>query len=81
LKVRPHRLRHWHATALLESGADVRTVQECMRHVSPSSTAGYMQVTETRRAAAVARLPRLNQPARKTPEPDDGRLGRTAEAA
>jgi integrase/recombinase XerC len=59
LKVRPHRLRHWHATALLESGADLRTVQDCMRHASPVSTAGYAKVTESRRAEAVARLPHL----------------------
>src|SRR5207247_6396012 len=36
-----HRLRHWYATTLLHAGADLRTVQELMRHSSPNQTMVY----------------------------------------
>jgi len=52
----PHSMRHWFATALLESGADLRTVQECMRHKSITATAIYTLVPDKRRHEAVARL-------------------------
>jgi integrase/recombinase XerC len=51
-----HRLRHWYATKLLEAGADLRTVQELMRHASVQSTQIYTQVTDQRRREAIDRL-------------------------
>ena len=51
-----HQLRHWNATTLLEDGADVRTVQELLRHKSLATTAIYTQVSDQRRTDAVNRL-------------------------
>lgn len=52
----PHSLRHWYATTLLSEGADLRTVQELMRHSSVQTTQVYTQVPDARRADAVSRL-------------------------
>lgn len=55
--ITPHRLRHWAATQLLWSGADIREVQAFLRHQSLNSTMIYTLVAPPRLAAAVARLP------------------------
>lgn len=52
----PHSLRHWYATTLLSDGADLRTVQELMRHSSIQTTQIYTQVPDARRTDAVDRL-------------------------
>jgi integrase/recombinase XerD len=52
----PHSLRHWYATTLLSDGADLRTVQELMRHSSVQTTQVYTQVPDSRRTDAVGRL-------------------------
>ena len=52
-----HRFRHWFATALLESGADIRTVQDSMRHRSITSTQGYTAVRGGKRRLAIRSLP------------------------
>lgn len=52
----PHSLRHWYATTLLSEGADLRTVQELMRHSSVQTTQVYTQVPDARRCEAVGRL-------------------------
>jgi site-specific recombinase XerD len=51
-----HRGRHYFATALLRSGANVRVVQELMRHSSLATTAKYLQVTDGELRAAVGGL-------------------------
>lgn len=55
-----HRFRHWYGTALLKGGADLRTVQEAMRHKSVSSTQGYTLVESGQRRLAIQSLPALD---------------------
>jgi integrase/recombinase XerD len=52
-----HRVRHNFGTDLLRSGADLRVVQELMRHSSLATTAVYTAVDSDRLAAAIGRLP------------------------
>jgi len=52
-----HRFRHWFGTTLLDGGADLRTVQEAMRHRSITSTQGYTLVSGGQRRLAIRSLP------------------------
>ena len=52
-----HSLRHWHATAMLRGGADVRVVQTLLRHADLSTTAIYTEVDVDQQRAALAALP------------------------
>lgn len=54
-----HQLRHWFATELVRSGADVFTTQRLMRHESAATTAIYALVADDRATDAIARLPRV----------------------
>jgi integrase/recombinase XerD len=51
-----HCLRHWYGSALLANGADLRVVQECLRHASVATTQVYTAVTDDRRHEAVETL-------------------------
>lgn len=51
-----HSLRHWFATALLEAGVDVRTVQVLMRHQNMATTQIYTLVSERRKAKGIELL-------------------------
>ena len=51
-----HSLRHWFATALVNAGVDLRTVQTLMRHQTLATTEIYTQISQERRADAINTL-------------------------
>jgi len=58
-----HQLRHWYGTEVLRAaGGNTRVAQELLRHESLATTAGYTQVDDSERRAAILGLPRLLDP-------------------
>lgn len=51
-----HRARHTYGTNLLRGGANIRVVQELMRHESLATTAGYLRVEEAEKVDAIRML-------------------------
>lgn len=51
-----HSIRHWYGTALVGSGADLRTAQKLLRHASLATTEIYVDVADARKAEAIDRL-------------------------
>jgi integrase/recombinase XerD len=53
---KPHMLRHAYATGLLRGGANLRVVQQLMRHESVATTQIYTEVSTAEMRAAVNTL-------------------------
>jgi integrase/recombinase XerC len=51
-----HSMRHWFGTRLYTTSLDLRMVQECMGHASPTTTAIYAQVSTVDAARMVGQL-------------------------
>jgi site-specific recombinase XerD len=54
-KATPHWMRHTHATHALESGADLTTVRDNLRHASVATTSIYLHSDDRRRAEQMRR--------------------------
>lgn len=54
---KPHQLRHYYASELLNQGVDVRVVKELMRHESLATTEIYTKVPLSRMVEGIATLP------------------------
>ncbi|RMD46271.1 MAG: recombinase [Aquificota bacterium] len=59
IKLHPHKLRHTAATKALQSGAELRVIQELLGHASPLTTARYAKVSQKQLVETTKRLSNL----------------------
>jgi integrase/recombinase XerD len=62
--IHAHRLRHTFASLLVWNDVDLRTVQELLGHAQLGTTEHYVQVKDTQKRAAIARLPDVSSTTR-----------------
>ncbi|GAA4686459.1 tyrosine-type recombinase/integrase [Frondihabitans cladoniiphilus] len=63
---RPHQLRAWFATELVDAGTDMLIVQQAMRHASPNTLRHYVRPSMVLIAEGMARLPDVSVPSTST---------------
>lgn len=64
IRHRPHQLRAWHATELIEAGVPTIVAQHSMRHSDLQSLNRYVRVSDTAIRDAMQRLPVVAVPSR-----------------